>query len=738
MLGRSLRIISWVLVLGFCVFGIYQLENYQIARNALGNGKVQDPEPVSKEVIDKLSNIASYTKVSENDRLTLYFEPFTSSIAVNDKKTGTTWMSAASITDEALGGSQLLKNSVRAPLNLTYADYSRPVHDPLVTNSITLPPKISNEQIDKGIRVHYEFEKLGISFAIEYTIDKDRLEVYIPASSIQEKSTNLLVSIEILPNLGSGTDQDKGYMFYPDGSGAISYFKETHPQYKDKYSETVYGSEEVLKRSGQPTENAFLPVYGALKNGNGFLAYVSEGEFESKINYYPSGYTVNLNRVSGEFFYRRFYDAAIRRGEFSQRIEKDIMPVDHRLHYVFLEKDRANYSEMAKVYRAYLVQSGKLKKRIADDQMEIPAAIDLFSGIREDNVLRKQFLKITTFEQAKKFLQDMKAAGVNSLNISLRGWMKDGEGDFPDAYRVSSALGGKKKLTDLTKYAKDNQIDLFLNFNNVDAFDHNLGFRKNLDVMKTPSKLALQDYYGFWYLLNAERARSKFMGTQGDALVSYGASGIDFEEMGHIALADYNEYHPLTREGTVQKWMEIMRNSRERNGKVAVHGGNLYVLAEADRLSDIPLNDTGFVYSDEAVPFFQMVVHGYIPYSGDIPINTHYNARQQFLKWVEYGSMPYYELTHAKPEEFRYTWYSEELFSSTFEQWSPQLIRQVKEINEKLGHTWPQQMTGHRILSHDVYETTYEDGTKVIVNYNSIPYSGSGIEVQPMDYIVMK
>ncbi|TJY44531.1 hypothetical protein E5161_03915 [Cohnella pontilimi] len=738
MLRRWLRIISWVLVIGFCAFFIYKAEHFQIARNALGDGKEPDPQPVAKEIVDKLSNLAGYAKVSENDRLSLYFEPVTSSIAVSDKTTGATWMSASNITDEALGGSELLKNSVRAPLNLTYADISRPVQDPLYTNSITLPPKISKEDIDKGIRVHYDFDKLGISFAIEYTIEADRLEVYIPAADIKEKTSNLLVSIEILPNLGSGTDKDKGYMFYPDGSGAISYFKETHPQYKDRYSATVYGSEDVLKRTSQRVENAYLPVFGANKNGNGFVAYVTQGEFESKINYYPSGYTVNLNRVSGEFFYRRFYDAAIRRGEFSQRVEKDLMPVDHRLRYVFLPKDHSDYSEMAKAYRSYLIESGKLQKRIADGGKEIPAAINLFMGIREDNVLSKQFLKITTFEQAKKFLQELNTAGVNAMSVVLEGWMKDGLGDFPDSDQVSSELGGRAKLTDLTKYAKDHQIDIFLDFNNVDAFDRNLGFRKNIDVMKSPSKLALEDYYGFWYLLNAERAWTKFMGSQAKTLAGYDASGISFAEMGSIALADYNEYHPFTREGTVQKWLEMMKYSREQNGKVAVYGGNSYVLGTADRLMDIPLHDTGYVYSDEAVPFYQMVVHGYIPYSGDLPMNSHYDSRELFLKWVEYGSMPYYELTYAKPEEFRYTFYSDTLFSSSFDQWSPFLIQQYKELNKKLGHTWSQEIESHRIITRDVYETTYGDGTKVIVNYSSLPYKSTGVEVQPKDYIVLK
>jgi hypothetical protein len=736
-LRRSLRPISWILIIGFGIFFIYSMEHYKIERNALGNGLVVEDKPYSKEIMDKLNDIANYTNVSETDRLVLYFEPNTSSIAVKDKETSETWMSASNISDKVIGGSQLLKNSVKAPLNFTYTNYDSPIHEPSASNSITIPPKISKEQIDKGIRVNYEFEKVGISFAIEYTLDGDHLNVFIPVSSIHEKSHNLLVSIEPLPNLGAGTDQDKGYAFYPDGSGAISYFKEIHPQYKDKYSADVFGGEDVLKNPNSQTY-LFLPVFGINRNGAGYAAYITKGEYETKINYYPSGYTgVNLNRVSSEFYYRRFYDAAVRRGEFAQRVEKTLKPVDHGISYVFLKKDHAEYADMAGVYRSYLLQSGKLKKTIGE-QKEIPVAVDLFMGIKENQVLHDKFIKATTFDQAQQFLQNMKSAGVHAMTVILEGWMKDGEGDYPDSYRVSSELGGESKLKKLTKYAKETQTDLYLNFNNVDAFSTNLGFSKNRVVMKAPSKLALEDYYGESFLLNAAHSKDKFASVQGGKMSSYGPTGIDFANIGEMTLTDYNEYHPLSREGTVLNWLEMMNKSHDQNGKVAVHGGNLYVLGTADHLSDIPLKDNDYVYSDESVPFFQMVVHGFIPYSGDVPMNIHYDSRELFLKWIEYGSMPYFELTQGKPEEFRYTFYSKRLFSSTFDHWSPVLVQQYKEINEQLGQTWSQPMTNHRILERGVYETTYGDGTKVIVNYNSYPYVGTGIEVKSKDYAVLK
>ncbi|WP_274363040.1 DUF5696 domain-containing protein [Paenibacillus thermotolerans] len=730
------RIIAWVFVLAFGIYAFYHLERFEIEKGTLGNGQTQEDVQYPQETIDRLKNLDQYSLAAETDRLGLYIEPATSSVAVKDKQTGALWMSASNIPDEVIGGSQLLRNSVKAPVNFTYTDFSRPIHEIISSNSISSVPKLQYEDIADGKRVIYSFEKLGIEFAVEYTLKDDLLDVFIPASRIKEKTQNLLVSVEPLPNLGAASDEDDGYMFFPDGSGSIAYFKEVHPQYLTKYSAMVYGSEDIFKNTNQPPENAYLPVFGVHKNGDGYVAYVAEGEYEAKINYYPSGYTINVNRISSEFTYRRMYDAAVRRGEFVNRVEEKMTANDHRLQYVFLPKESADYSGMANKYREYLVESGKLHKKIGDAK-EIPAAVDLFMGIEEKRVLGDRFIKATTYEQAKQFIKDMKDQGVQSLSISLVGWMHNGVDDLPDDHRAAAELGGAAKLKELTKFAKDNGVELYLNYNNAMGFGENLRLTKTLDVMKTPSRMPLENVFIEMLMLNAARAKEKFDGGAAETIAGYGPSGIDFAAYGEMAVADYNEWHPLTREGTVRTWLDMMQESREQNGKVAVRGGNQYVLSIADRILDIPLRDTGYMYADEAVPFFQMVVHGYVPYSGDIPLNIHYNQRELFLKWVEYGSMPYYFLTRNNPEEFRFTHY-DDLFSSTMKQWSPVLVEQYKQINEKLGHTWGLTITGHKILQRNVYETTYEDGTKVIVNYNTTAYSSGALTVNGMDYAVIQ
>ena len=72
----------------------------------------------------------------------------------------------------------------------------------------------------------------------------------------------------------------------------------------------------------------------------------------------------------------------------------------------------------------------------------------------------------------------------------------------------------------------------------------------------------------------------------------------------------------------LQSYVEGLALAREQLGKIAVTGGSSYVLPYASRLSDIPDKDSRYFVNDESVPFFQMVVHGYIDYLSLIHICT--------------------------------------------------------------------------------------------------------------------
>ena len=80
----------------------------------------------------------------------------------------------------------------------------------------------------------------------------------------------------------------------------------------------------------------------------------------------------------------------------------------------------------------------------------------------------------------------------------------------------------------------------------------------------------------------------------------------------------------------------------------------------------------------------------------------------------------------------RYTSY----YSSNFNDWKDEAVELYQKMKDDFGHLYNQFITDHQKLAAGVYLTQYEDGTKVIVNYNDRAYNHKGIQVPAKDYIV--
>ena len=59
-----------------------------------------------------------------------------------------------------------------------------------------------------------------------------------------------------------------------------------------------------------------------------------------------------------------------------------------------------------------------------------------------------------------------------------------------------------------------------------------------------------------------------------------------------------------------------------------------------------------------------------------------------------------------------------------------------KELNNVLAPLQGQTLIGHRQLADRVFETTYEDGTKIIVNYNTEPVQVGDLIIDAKGYLV--
>ena len=104
---------------------------------------------------------------------------------------------------------------------------------------------------------------------------------------------------------------------------------------------------------------------------------------------------------------------------------------------------------------------------------------------------------------------------------------------------------------------------------------------------------------------------------------------------------------------------------------------------------------------------------------------------------VEYGMLPIFELTYEDSALLRDTEYAM-LFSSQFDTWLETVKEEFEAINVGMGMLQRVAIVSHGQIAPNVFETGYEDGTRVIVNYNDYPYEEDSVTVPALDYVILK
>ena len=220
---------------------------------------------------------------------------------------------------------------------------------------------------------------------------------------------------------------------------------------------------------------------------------------------------------------------------------------------------------------------------------------------------------------------------------------------------------------------------------------------------------------------------------------------LNIEKLGWWLYNDYSVLNAMSRNDAYNYIIDEL-------AKIATNGvaywteSNFYTIGSADRITALDYTHSQYDISNEAVPFYQMVVHSYIPYSS-VPGNLAHDLNWMELKWAEYGYMPYFLLSEGDAAELKYTsanW----LYSSKYSKWKEEVIEVSKNMTEKLGSVWNSEMAEHKRLDSfiEVYSTRYANNKIVYVNYSSSDYtyeyvSANGetvtVVIPASDYIVL-
>lgn len=591
--------------------------------------------------------------------------------------------------------------------------------------------------------------------SIEYRLEEDSLSVKVPVEDVFYEEEFPIDKISFLRFFGAGDSNEEGSILVPDGSGALIHFNNGRTNVPS-YQQDVYGQDlPLLQRNDVRTDQTVrLPVFGLIKDDNAVLGIIEEGAATATISADVSGRLNSYNFVYPTFTLINKDDVTLQAEDQERslpRFQENKMSSDFSVRYVFLAGEEANYSGMANYYQDYLVDSGLLKDNRAETRAEdIPFYLQLIGSINKQQhfagVPYQALEPLTTFEQAEEIIDQMMDNDVNNMRVNYIGWFNKGVNHrTPSKVKVDGAIGGKKGLNNFIKYAEENGISVFPETAMLQVHNSS-GFKPRTEASRTltnipsaiyPIDRALRERDRT--LLPSHTLSPRFVEEiTTDFLkdfTSFNSTGVTLRDLADVLNSDFRRNEQIDRFESEEISMNAMQKMYDEGLEIIANGGNLYSLQYLTDVLNVPVGHSGFKIQDESIPFYQMVLRGYIDYA-TTPFNlsTYLNDQDYILNALEYGSNINFQWIYESNEVLKDTDF-DHLYAVNYERWIDQAVEIYHELNDFLKNVQGEEIRSHEILEDDVYRTTYDNGAYVIVNYGLESVNVDGYTIEPQSYI---
>ncbi len=700
-----------------------------------------------------------FNKVAENDKLILSADYTTGEISVTEKASGKIWYSNPQdraedtyVTERPKLNAQLIVKFVNLDAGLKDIDFNN------YTQSIQ-KGTMKHELVENGIKFKFGFLTANVWIPVQYTLTEDGFQAEVVVSEIEGIGGNpyMIDTLSLLPYFGSGGLNDEGYLFVPDGSGALINFNNNKHKMQ-VYNAPVYGANSTIVKAKQETvrETIHLPVFGAKVNDHAFMGVITSGEACSTITAATSKYDSAYNHVFANAVLSEY---SLQQMTSDHRASKSSHSIDYKddlteganycVRYFFLEGENANYTGMSNCYRDYLIKNDLLKDSpLADKKYMV---LDLIGAVSIQKyvlgVKRPVVTALTTYNDVTNIVKELKAEGVENIIINYIGAMDSGlNNKMYSKISVESALGTKKDFQNMVNYLEQEGVLLFLETNPVDLYENGNGFEENRDSVKT-----FYDAYSFqynyfldtdaktstarWHLLRPALV-SELVADFTGSFASWNVKNLSVERLGESLYSDYTEEEDksISRTSVMALWKSTLKSADETVEHLMLHGGNAYVAAYADVITDTASGHSSFDMVDQSIPFYQLTFQNNTLLTAE-GINTTVDYQYAFLKALETGSSLKYNLIYSNVSDLVGTDYNT-MVSYSYDYWKGLAKEQYLEMQNAAGQLAGKEIVAHEYLTNDVTLTQYESAT-VVVNYGTEAYTYQGYEVAAKGYKII-
>ena len=576
----------------------------------------------------------------------------------------------------------------------------------------------------------------------------DGSKLRIPVEDVVEISeySYTIASFYVYPFMGhSRAGEGQGYMIIPDGQGAVVGFEDNEGRYPTPYDKQVYGvnigmEDQFLSKDRVQAEDVIMPVFGMVHTDKqiAVLGVIEQGDIAARIQAYPNGVrNLPFDWVTAKYTLRFVFNQPMgpSAGNVATRTEKR-RDVDILQHFLLKDGDSADYAGLAVAYRDYLVANNTFAQ--ADDRA-FDIQVDFLGIERENYILGKQDVVMTTFDQAETIIDELTAGGVRTMNVTYRGWQVDGlTGGVPtDSFSVAKSIGGKGGLKELAAKAAEMSIPFSLE---ADVLSLNTETHPTLTfsalkkiTSQTWSRPTFGKVYDTLYYCNpttSQSAAEKLL----KAMEGEGFTGVSFTGITQV-LTDYyhkDKYHDTSEMAAI--YTGILDDANDRFTTTLV-SPNAYLWQYADVINDLPVAGSDYTYTDAEIPFLTIALSGQIPYYVEYT-NFQANTQEFFLHLVEQGARPSFLLTWEDPIELQNT-NSATIYSSRYELYRDMIVQWYGKLSEVTAQVGEKGMIVDHERSGDLVKVTWDNGALVYLNFGDKPGEMDGVALEKLSFKVV-
>jgi Family of unknown function (DUF5696) len=695
-------------------------------------------EKKEAKAVQQKNTFEGFEKAAENENLTLYVNEENLAIKIQNKKTKYVWNSGLDQPDQ-YRLNKTWEQMAQSAITVDYMDRRGKVRtESIATNDSR--PRV--KMTDDGFTASLYLNQSKLEFEVKVELDGSDVVVSIPEEEIKESKYTKIISMRVYPFLGAVNENDiNGYMFIPDGSGALIRYEKSSSKADAPFTGAIYGTDEAFKKTETkkdtkvtPAEQIKMPVFGAVHGvkQNAFLAVIEEGYTHGDILAYPSGVSTDFNWIASEFHFRKeYYQPTSKNMKGLTVYQKSKNPFGVKLRYKFLQEDEADYVGMAKAYQNHLTDTKQLEKK--EDQTGV--RLEFLGGEVKEGLLWDSVLPMTKITSIPKMTDELKK-DVKNMFVVYKGWTKGGlTGTLPNKFPFENNLGNEDEVKETIQALQKDNIPAFFYTDYTKAYDGASGYSGSKDVAKKISSETIshsEDKKKVFYL-SPEKALRQAQ-DESEEYKELGISNVAVDTSGYTLFSDFSTKKSSERSQTIQTYQKLFGTLKKQVGNVALYEPNTYLWSETDRYLDVPMNSSNYVFETDTVPFMQIVLKGYMPYYAPYS-NFNADSEDQMLRMIEYGAYPSFLLTE-EPSHLLAKTASKHIYTSAYSIWKDKIIDQYKQVEKSLGQVEGEEIVSRTVPQTGVVEVGYSNGKVIIVNYTNDTYEKKGIIVEAKGFAV--